>query len=55
LQVFVEINPVSHIVTGVRDLAQHGQVSTSVWWAVAGGVVIVVISAPLVVHRALRR
>src|SRR5699024_8539083 len=55
LQVVVEVNPVSHLVTGVRDLAHHEQVRSSGGWAVAGGVVIVVITAPLVVHRALRR
>lgn len=55
LQVFVDINPVSHVVTGVRDLAHHGQVSSSVWWALAGGLAIVVITAPLVARRAARR
>lgn len=55
LRVFADVNPVSHVITGVRDLAHSGQVTTSVLWALAGGVAIVAVTAPVVVARVGRQ
>jgi len=54
LQKFVQINPVSHVVTAVRDLANTGQVTAQVGWAVLACLAVVAIFAPLSV-RAYRR
>lgn len=50
LQAFVRVNPISHVVTAVRDLANLGAVTSAVGWAVLGCAVIVAVFAPLAVH-----
>jgi len=50
LQTFVKVNPVSHVVTAVRDLLNHGQVTGEVGWALLGCVVVVAVFAPLSVR-----
>ena len=50
LQTFVNINPVSHLVSATRDLANHGTVSGQVWLTVLVGVIVIVIFAPLAVR-----
>ncbi|MGY2877087.1 ABC-2 type transport system permease protein [Marmoricola sp. URHA0025 HA25] len=50
LQAFVKVNPVSHVVTAVRDLMNEGQVTANVGWALFGCVVVVAIFAPLSVR-----
>jgi len=54
LQKFVQINPVSHVVSAVRDLANEGAVTAQVGWAVLACVAVVAVFAPLSV-RAYRR
>jgi ABC-2 type transport system permease protein len=54
LQTFVNFNPVSHVVTAVRDLANHGAVTGQVGWALFACAAVVAIFAPLSV-RAYRR
>lgn len=54
LKAFVDVNPVSHVVTAVRDLANHGQVTAEVGWAIVACVAVVAIFAPLSV-RAYRK
>ena len=54
LGTFVAINPVSHVVSAVRDLANSGAVTADVGWALVGCAVVVAIFAPLSV-RAYRR
>jgi len=54
LQTFVRINPVSHVVSAVRDLANQGQVTGEVGWALLGCAVLVAVFAPLSV-RSFRR
>jgi ABC-2 type transport system permease protein len=54
LESFVNINPVSHVVTAVRDLANEGQVTAQVGWAVVACLAVIAIFAPLSV-RAYRR
>jgi ABC-2 type transport system permease protein len=50
LQAFVKVNPVSHVVTAVRDLMNNGQVTGEVGWALLGCAVVVAIFAPLSVR-----
>jgi ABC-2 type transport system permease protein len=54
LQTFVRINPVSHVVSAVRDLANHGAVTAQVGWALVGCAALVAVFVPLSV-RSFRR
>jgi ABC-2 type transport system permease protein len=54
LQAFVQVNPVSHVVSAVRDLANEGAVTAQVGWALLACVAVVAAFAPLSV-RAYRR
>jgi ABC-2 type transport system permease protein len=54
LQAFVKVNPVSHVVSAVRALANDGAVTGEVGWALVGCVALVAIFAPLSV-RSFRR
>jgi ABC-2 type transport system permease protein len=51
---FVKVNPVSHLVSATRDLANHATISAEVGWTVLAGLVVIVIFAPLSV-RSYRR
>ncbi|MDX6742378.1 ABC transporter permease [Actinocorallia sp. A-T 12471] len=55
LQGFVKINPVSHVVSAVRDLFNDGAVTAEVGWAVVGCVAVVAIFAPLAVRSYSRK
>ena len=50
LQTFVKINPVSHLVSATRDLANHATVSGEVGWTLLAGFVVMAIFAPLAVR-----
>jgi ABC-2 type transport system permease protein len=54
LAAFVKINPVSHLVSATRDLANHGAVSSQAGWTLLAGLVVIAIFAPLSV-RSYRR
>ena len=54
LRDFVQVNPVSHVVTAVRDLANHGAVTGQVGWALFACAAVIAIFAPLCV-RVYRR
>ncbi|HET6166654.1 MAG TPA: ABC transporter permease [Marmoricola sp.] len=54
LQAFVKVNPVSHVVTAVRDLMNEGRLTADVGWALLGCAIVVAIFAPLSV-RSYRR
>lgn len=54
LKAFVNVNPVSHIVSATRDLANDGRISGQVGWALLGCVIVVSIFAPLAL-RSYRR
>jgi ABC-2 type transport system permease protein len=54
LQTFVKANPVSHLVSATRDLANSGTISAEVGWTVLAGLVVIAIFAPLSV-RSYRR
>lgn len=50
LRWFVSINPISHVVSGVRALANSGTVNAEVGWALLGCAVVIAIFAPLTVR-----
>lgn len=54
LQAFADVNPVSLVITALRDLANNGQVTAAVGWALVGCAVVVAIFAPLSVRRFTR-
>ena len=47
LQTFVDINPVSHLVSATRDLANDAVITGQVGWTLLAGVVVIAIFAPL--------
>ncbi|SFC80042.1 ABC-2 type transport system permease protein [Nocardioides terrae] len=55
LQAFVNINPVSHVVTAVRDLMNDGDVTGQVGWALVACAIVVAIFAPLAVRSYSRK
>lgn len=52
---FANINPVSHLVTAVRELANNGAVGGDVWASLVGAAVIVAVFAPLTVRAYMRK
>ncbi|MET0974256.1 MAG: ABC transporter permease [Leifsonia sp.] len=55
LQWFVNINPVSHLVTAVRDLINNGAFGGDAWISLLGAAVIVAVFAPLTVRAYMRK
>lgn len=55
LQWFVNINPISHLVTAVRDLANHGTIGSDLVITLIGAAVVVAVFAPLTVRAYMRR
>lgn len=55
LQWFVKINPISHLVTAVRDLTNSGSVGWDLMISLIGAAVIVAIFAPITVRAYMRR
>ncbi|MDJ0392128.1 ABC transporter permease [Rhodococcus sp. G-MC3] len=55
LQAFVNINPVSHLVTAVRDLANNGRFGVDVLWSLLGAAIIVAVIAPITVKAYMRK
>src|SRR3954471_19919459 len=49
LRAFADVNPVSLVISAIRDLANDGAVTADVGWAVLGCAVVVAIFAPLAV------
>jgi ABC-2 type transport system permease protein len=54
LAAFVKINPVSHLVSATRDLANHAVISAEVGWTLLAGLAVIAVFAPLSV-RSYRR
>jgi len=50
LQTFVDVNPVSHLVSATRDLANHAAISGEVGWTLLAGLAVIAIFAPLSVR-----
>ncbi|MCA1006063.1 ABC transporter permease [Rhodococcus hoagii] len=55
MQAFVNVNPVSHLVTAVRDLANDGHFGIHAVYALLGAAVIVAVMAPLTVRIYMRK
>jgi daunorubicin/doxorubicin transport system permease protein len=55
LQQFVKVNPVSHVVSAVRDLANRGQVTGEVGWALLACAVVVAVFSTLSVRSYKRK
>lgn len=55
LQWFVHINPISHLVTAVRNLANSGTIGSDFAISLMGAAVVVAIFAPLTVRAYMRR
>lgn len=55
LQWFVNINPISHLVSAVRELANAGPFGNDLAISLAGAAVIVMVFAPLTVRAYMRR
>jgi len=55
LGAFVAVNPVSHVVSAVRDLMNGGQLTGQVGWALLGCAVVVAVFAPLAVRSYSRK
>lgn len=55
LQWFVDVNPVSHLVTAVRDLVNTGTAGSDVIISLVGAAVIVAVFAPLTVRAYMRK
>jgi ABC-2 type transport system permease protein len=55
LQAFVKVNPVSHVVSAVRSLANQGQFTSEVGWSFLGFAIIIAIFAPLSVRSFKRK
>ncbi|MGC4934249.1 ABC transporter permease [Gordonia sp. DT30] len=54
LQGFVNVNPISHLVTAVRELTANGHVGIHVVWSLIGAAVITAVFAPLAVRAYMR-
>jgi len=50
LAAFVKINPVSHLVSATRDLANHAMITSEVGWTLLAGLAVIMIFAPLSVR-----
>jgi len=55
LQTFADANPVSHVISAIRDLANNGQVTAELGWAVLGLGAVIAIFAPLSVRSFTRK
>jgi ABC-2 type transport system permease protein len=50
LEAFADVNPVSLVISAIRDLANDGAVTANVAWAILGCTVVVAVFAPLAVR-----
>ncbi len=55
LQTFVNINPVSHLITAIRDLVNHGTIGSDFWFCLLGAAVILAVFVPLTVRAYMRK
>ncbi|GAA1460653.1 ABC transporter permease [Williamsia maris] len=54
LQAFVKVNPVSNLVTSVREMTNNGHVGIHVLWSLLGAAVLIAVFAPLTVRAYMR-
>ncbi len=55
LRAFADVNPVSHVISAIRDLATAGQLTADVAWAVLGCAAVVTVFLPLSVRSYARK
>jgi ABC-2 type transport system permease protein len=55
LQAFVKFNPLTHLISAVRQLADHGTLGHDVVLSLIGAVVVVLVFAPLTVRAYMRK
>jgi ABC-2 type transport system permease protein len=55
LKWFVNVNPVSHLITAIRDIINQGVIGADFWLSVLGAIVVVAIFAPLTVAAYMRK
>jgi len=55
LQVFTNINPISHLITAVRDLVNHGAIGADFWLSIVGALVILAVFIPLTARAYMRK
>jgi ABC-2 type transport system permease protein len=55
LKWFADVNPLSHLIAAVRDLANSGTIGSDFWMSLIGAVVIVAVMAPLTVKAYMRK
>ena len=55
LQVFVQFNPISHLVTAVRELANTLTIGHAFWLTLLGALIVAGIFAPLTVRAYMRK
>ncbi|MGO3326421.1 ABC transporter permease [Gordonia sp. (in: high G+C Gram-positive bacteria)] len=54
LQAFVNVNPISHLITAIREMCNDGHVGTHVVWSLVGAAVLIIVFAPLAVRAYIR-
>lgn len=52
---FVDVNPISHVITAVRDLVNSASIGSDFWLSLLGAAVIVAVFAPITVRLYMRR
>lgn len=55
LQAFVKVNPISHLVSAVRELANQGVLGHDFWYCLLGAAIVVAVFAPLTVRAYMRK
>lgn len=50
LQKFVKFNPISHLISAARELANQGKIGHDFWYCLLTSAIVVAIFAPLTVH-----
>ena len=55
LRWFVNINPLSHLISAVRQLANHGTIGSDFWLSLLGAAIVVAVFAPLTVRAYMRK
>ena len=55
LQTFVNVNPVSHLISATRQLLTFGTIGQDFWLSIVGALVIVAIFAPLTVRAYMKK
>ena len=55
LRAFADVNPVSHVITAIRELANEGRIGADAGWALLGCAVVIAVFAPLSVRSFTRK